>query len=220
VTTTHTETTTRTDGRTERGNQTRRAILERAVAIASVEGLEGLSLGRLANELDISKSGVFALFGSKEELQLATVRTAIKIYIQHVVQPARDLPVGLARLWRLCRNWLTYSEQRVFPGGCFFYSVSAEYDAREGKVHAAVAKAHSSWFTLMEQTVEEAKTTGEVRRDVDAAQLAFELIALLEMANAESVLHDNFTCYARAAAGALSRLRDASTDPSWQPDRS
>ncbi|PAZ17394.1 TetR family transcriptional regulator [Streptomyces sp. SA15] len=210
--------TTRTDARTERGNQTRRSILQRAVRIASVEGLEGLSLGRLAGELNLSKSGVFALFGSKEELQLATVRAAIKIFIEHVVQPARDLPAGLGRLMCLCRNWLAYSEQRVFPGGCFFYSVSAEYDARQGKVHDAVAGAHGNWFILVEQTIEEAMEVGEVLGDTDAAQLAFELVALLEMANAESVLHDNFTCYRRAATGIAGRLRSVATDPSLLPD--
>lgn len=209
---------TGTDGRIERGNQTRRAILQRAVRIASVEGLEGLSLGRLAGELDLSKSGVFALFGSKEELQLATVRAAIKVFIEHVVQPARDLPPGLGRLECLCGNWLAYSAQRVFPGGCFFYSVSAEYDARQGKVHDAVASAHGNWFTLMEQTIDEAKDAGEVCTATDSAQLAFELVALLEMANAESVLHGNFTCYSRAADGIASRLRGVATDLSLLPD--
>ncbi|MEU3413182.1 TetR/AcrR family transcriptional regulator [Streptomyces sp. NPDC006658] len=209
---------TATDRRIERGNQTRRAILQRAVRIASVEGLEGLSLGRLAGELHLSKSGVFALFGSKEELQLATVRAAIKVFIEHVVQPARALPAGLGRLRCLCGNWLSYSARRVFPGGCFFYSVSAEYDARRGKVHDAVASAHGNWFTLVEQMIDEAKKAGEIRAGADTAQLAFELVALLEMANAESVLHANFTSYGRAADGIVSRLRDAATDPALIPD--
>ncbi|MET7358327.1 TetR/AcrR family transcriptional regulator [Streptomyces sp. NPDC005562] len=211
-------TTTRTDGRIARGNQTRQVILRRAVEIASVEGLEGLSLGRLAGELGLSKSGVFALFGSKEELQLATVRAAIKIYIEYVVQPNRELPSGIHRLWSLCISWLTYSEQRVFPGGCFFYSVSAEYDAREGKVHDTVAGAHGSWFTYLEQSIAEARDAGEVHADTDIPQLAFELVALLEMANSESVLHANFTCYARAAEGILNRLRAVATKPSLLPD--
>ncbi|MEV6807936.1 TetR/AcrR family transcriptional regulator [Streptomyces sp. NPDC017248] len=209
---------TATDGRIERGNQTRRLILQRAVGIASVEGLEGLSLGRLAGELDLSKSGVFALFGSKEELQLATVRAAIKVFIEYVVQPARALPAGLGRLRCLCGNWLAYSAQRVFPGGCFFYSVSAEYDARQGKVHDAVASAHGNWFTLVEQMIDEAKAVGEIRWDADTAQLAFEIVALMEMANAESVLHSNFTCYSRAAVGIDGRLRGVATDPSLLPD--
>ncbi|MGW1492019.1 TetR/AcrR family transcriptional regulator [Streptomyces sp. NPDC002402] len=211
-------TATHADGRIARGNRTRQLILERAVAIASVEGLEGLALGRLAGELNLSKSGVFALFGSKEELQLATVRAAIKVYIEHVVQPTRELPAGIGRAWCLCSSWLTYSERRVFPGGCFFYSVSAEYDAREGKVHDTVAGAHGNWFSFVEQTIEDARSVGEVRDDIDIPQLAFELVALLEMANAESVLHHDCTSYGKAANGILNRLRGISTDPSLLPD--
>ncbi|MFI6862661.1 TetR/AcrR family transcriptional regulator [Streptomyces sp. NPDC050421] len=205
---------THTDGRIARGNQTRQLVLKRAVEIASVEGLEGLSLGRLATELKLSKSGVFALFGSKEDLQLATVRAAINVYLAHVVQPVSDLPPGLDRLWRLCAGWLDYSRQRVFPGGCFFYSVSAEYDAREGKVHDALAAARTDWFTFIEQTVREAQQVGEIDEGADVPQLVFELAALMEMANAESVLHNEFTCYDKATKGILNRLRDVATDAS------
>lgn len=208
---------THTDGRIARGNQTRQLVLKRAVEIASVEGLEGLSLGRLSTELKLSKSGVFALFGSKEDLQLATVRAAIKVYLEHVVQPARDLPPGLDRLWQVCTGWLDYSRRRVFPGGCFFYSVTAEYDAREGKVHDTLASARANWFTFVEQTVREAQQSGEVEEGTDAAQLTFELVALMEMANAESVLHNEFTCYDKASKGILNRLRVAATDASVLP---
>jgi AcrR family transcriptional regulator len=208
----------RKDNRIERGNQTRRLILSRTVQIASVEGLEGLSLGRLATELELSKSGVFALFGSKEELQLATVRAAIKIYIEHVIQPARDVPPGLARIWRMCESWLTYSEQRVFPGGCFFYSVTAEYDARKGMVHDTVVQARTNWLSFVEQTIEGACTEGELAPDTDVPQLAFEITAFLEAANAESVLHDDHTSYAKAAKAILNRLRAIATDPSLLPD--
>lgn len=208
---------THTDGRIARGNQTRQLVLKRAVEIASVEGLEGLSLGRLSTELKLSKSGVFALFGSKEDLQLATVRAAIKVYLEHVVQPARDLPPGLDRLWQVCTGWLDYSRRRVFPGGCFFYSVTAEYDAREGKVHDTLASARANWFTFVEQTVREAQQSGEVEEGADAAQLTFELVALMEMANAESVLHNEFTCYDKASKGILNRLRVAATDASVLP---
>ncbi|MFF8595319.1 TetR/AcrR family transcriptional regulator [Streptomyces sp. NPDC015220] len=207
-----------TDGRIARGNQTRQLILRRTVEIASVEGLEGLSLGRLASELNLSKSGVFALFGSKEDLQLATVRAAIKIYLEHVVQPARELAPGVGRLWRVCADWLTYSRERVFPGGCFFYSVLAEYDAREGKVHDTLAATRTNWLDYLDQTVREAQRAGEIEADIDVAQLVFELVALLEMANAESILHDTFTSYDKAAKAILSRLRSVATDPALLPD--
>lgn len=214
---------TSTDGRIARGNQTRRLILKHTVRIASVEGLGGLSLGRLAGELELSKSGVFALFGSKEELQLATVRAAAKVYVDHVVQPVLDLPAGLGRVRRLCDAWLTYSESRVFPGGCFFHSVSAEYDAREGKVHDAVARARLDWVAFVSGNIEEAQRAGEVAADADVPQLTFEIVSLLEGANAESVLHSDFTCYAKAEKAILHRLRAVATDPSAldrSPDRS
>ncbi|MEV0778844.1 TetR/AcrR family transcriptional regulator [Streptomyces sp. NPDC050433] len=210
-------TATSTDGRIARGNQTRQLILKHTVRTASVEGLGGLSLGRLAGELELSKSGVFALFGSKEELQLATVRAAAKVYVEHVVQPVLDMPAGLARVRRLCDGWLTYSESRVFPGGCFFYSVSAEYDAREGKVHDAVAQARLDWVAFVNRNIEEAKEAGEIEDGTDVPQLTFELVALLEGANAESVLHDDFSCYAKAAKAVLSRLRAVATDPALLP---
>jgi len=209
---------THTDGRIARGNQTRQLILKRAVAIASVDGLEGLSLGQLAAELKLSKSGVFALFGSKEDLQLATIRAAINVYLEHVVQPARDLPPGVQHLWRLCGSWLDYSRMRVFPGGCFFYSVSAEYDARQGKVHDLLAAARTNWVTFLEQSVRDAQTVGEIDAETDAPQLVFELAALMEMANAESVLHNEFTSYDKATTAILNRLRGVATDPSLVPD--
>lgn len=208
---------TQADGRVARGNQTRQLILRRAVDIASVEGLAALSMGRLAGELNLSKSGVFALFGSKEDLQLATVRAAVGVYLEHVVQPARDLPAGVGRLWHLCAGWLTYSRERVFPGGCFFYSVTAEYDAREGKVRDALVATRANWTSYLEQTAREAQLAGEMAGDADVPQLVFELVALLETANAESVLHDDSSPYDKAAKAVLNRLRNVATDPSLLP---
>ena len=190
----------RIDGRVERGEQTRRLILRRAADIASVEGLEGLSIGRLATELNVSKSGVFAHFGSKEELQLATVRAAAKIFVDLVVTPAFAEPDGLTRLHLLLEGWLDYSERRIFPGGCFFYAVQAEFDARPGRVRDAVAGYGDDWTALIERTISAADL------DVDPPQLAFELIAFLEAANVLSVLHDNPAAYDRARVAVRSRL--------------
>ncbi|MET9035697.1 TetR/AcrR family transcriptional regulator [Streptomyces mirabilis] len=211
---------TRLDGRVERGNRTRQLVLRRTVDIASVEGLEALSVGRLATELQLSKSGVFALFGSKQELQLATVREAARIYVEQVIRPASGTPAGVARVWRLCELWLDYSQGRVFPGGCFFYEVIAEFDARSGPVHDAVAEAQRDWTAHVEHTITEARDLGELRSDTDAAQLAFELIALMETANAVSVLRDETDVYRRARVAILSRLRAAATDPSLVPEPS
>lgn len=209
---------THTDGRIARGNQTRQLILGRTMEIASVEGLEALSLGRIARELELSKSGVFALFGSKEELQLATVRAGVRVFVARVVEPCRELPPGVDRVWRVCLAWRAYSEERVFPGGCFFYSVTAEFDSREGPVHDALVTARTDWFDFLEQDVREARDAGEVAEDTDVPQLVFELVALLEMANAESVLHDDFTSYDKATKAILHRLRDVATDAALLPE--
>ncbi|MER6128396.1 TetR/AcrR family transcriptional regulator [Streptomyces sp. NPDC001795] len=209
---------TRLDGRVERGNRTRQLVLRRTVDIASVEGLDALSVGRLATELQLSKSGVFALFGSKQELQLATVREASRIYVEQVIRPAEETPPGLARLWRLCELWLDYSQGRVFPGGCFFYGVIAEYDARSGPVHDAVVRAQRDWTAHVERTISEARDdTRDLPADTDVPQLAFELIALMETANVVSVLHDEESAYRRARVAIVSRLRAAATDPSSLP---
>ncbi|MEU8709663.1 TetR/AcrR family transcriptional regulator [Streptomyces sp. NPDC048565] len=207
----------RLDGRVERGNQTRQLVLGRAVQVASTEGLEGLSLGRLAMELKLSKSGVFALFGSKEELQLATVRAAVTVFVEHVLTPTRAAPPGLGRVWRMCESWLSYSQRRVFSGGCFFYATIAEFDSREGKVHDALASTQTGWVTFVEETIEEARVRGELVADADVSQLAFELIAFMELANAESVLHNNNPGYTKAARAILGRLHAVATDPSELP---
>ncbi|MEV0803700.1 MULTISPECIES: TetR/AcrR family transcriptional regulator [unclassified Kribbella] len=192
------------DGRLVRGDQTRRAVLRRSVDIASVDGLEGLSIGRLATELGISKSGLFAHFGSKEELQLATIRAARRIYADEVVTPAFEVEPGLGRVWALSESWLHYSSSRVFPGGCFFQKVSHEYAGRDGAVHDALIDVHVEWMELIEETVRAAVEAGEV--DADANQLAFDLNAYYEAANFASILHDDGKAYDRARQAIRSRL--------------
>ncbi|MDG4861911.1 TetR/AcrR family transcriptional regulator [Streptomyces sp. T-3] len=205
------------DGRVERGNRTRRLVLRRTVDIASVEGLEALSVGRLATELGLSKSGVFALFGSKEELQLATIRAASRIFADEVLEPMDGVPAGVARLARLCEGWLGYSQRRVFPGGCFFSAVMAEFDAREGPVHDALVQSLATWMAYVEGCAVDARAAGELRADTDPAQLAFELVALMETANAHSLLTAETVPYDRARTGIGSRLRAAATDSALVP---
>jgi AcrR family transcriptional regulator len=207
----------RTDGRIERGNQTREAIMRLAVQIASVEGLENLSLGRLATDLNISKSGVFALFGSKDELQLATIRAANSIYVEYIVKPIHELPPGIVQVWRLCERWLTYSRTRVFPGGCFFFAVSAEYDARTGAVHDVIAEMQKHWTRYITQVLDDARAAGQLAAHGDLDRLAFELIALLETANSLSVLHHDDAVYRTAGASILDRLCAAAVDPALLP---
>ncbi|MFB7943813.1 TetR/AcrR family transcriptional regulator [Kitasatospora phosalacinea] len=186
-----------TDGRVQRGNETRRAVLGRAVQIASVEGLGALSIGRLATDLGLSKSGVFAGFGSKEELQLATVRAARRIFYDRVVTPALERPTGASRLLALCEQWLEYSRGRVFDGGCFFYSVTAEFDAQPGPVRDALAQSALEWEGLVVDLARAAEAAGELPPGPDPEELAMLLTGLMDSANSLAVLHDDPSRYDR-----------------------
>ncbi|MFX0577946.1 TetR/AcrR family transcriptional regulator [Nocardia nepalensis] len=201
------------DKRVLRGLQSRQLILDRAMNIASVEGLESLSVRRLATELEVSKSGVFAQFGSKEELQLATVRAAIDVFAARVVRPARKTPAGIRRVRALSQSWMHYARLPVFEGGCFFMSAAPEFDARPGRVRDAIASGRRDWHTLYTSTIAEAQALGEIRADIDPADLAFELDALARIAAEDALLLDDDHRYDRADAIILSRLRAAATDP-------
>ena len=168
---------------TNQAIKTRRQILQVAVDIASAEGLEGLSIGRLAAELQMSKTGIFAHFGSKEQLQLATVETAKAIFLERVVQPALKSPRGISRLKALLENWLGYVERSVFRGGCFFAAASAEFDSRPGAVHDEIAALTKAWMDALQQEIAFAQSRNEVQASVNPAQLAFELHAYVQEAN-------------------------------------
>lgn len=158
-----------------KGDRTRAAILDRAVDLASAEGLEGLTIGRLAAELRMSKSGLFAHFGSKQELQLATVAAAGERFRVEVIEPALALPPGTARLLAIGNGYL----ERVggYAGGCFWYSVSAEYDDRPGPVRDAVAAVIDAWLAVLAR---EARAAGLE----DPDRFAFEFYAVGMGANA------------------------------------
>jgi AcrR family transcriptional regulator len=188
-----------TDGRVLKGERTRAVILGRAADIASAEGLEGLSIGRLATELRISKSGVFTHFGSKEELQLATVAKAVEVFREHVVEPALVVPEGLGRVRALLDAWQRYQRQPVFPGGCFFHSTMAEFDARPGRVRDAIASSQRDWRAFLERCLREARDRGDIGASADVPQLAFELDAVCRTGAAHALLHDDPSLYDRAA---------------------
>jgi AcrR family transcriptional regulator len=177
-----------TDGRVRRGDRTRRTVLARAVDLASVEGLDGLSIGRLATDLAISKSGLISHFGTKEGLQLATIRAARAIFVHTVIEPALTTPPGLARVRALLDAWLEYSSDRRFPGGCFFARASHEYAARPGPVRDALAALDDEWLGLIAETIAGAQEVGEVVAHIDPQQLAFDLDAYLDSANLRSLL--------------------------------
>jgi AcrR family transcriptional regulator len=168
---------------TPRGYATKQGILEAATAIASVEGLDGLTLGRLATELAMSKSGLFAHFGSKEELQLAAIEHARQMYVDQVILPGLAHSSGIATLYGLCDRYVALMERRVFPGGCFFAAAMAEFDARPGVVRDTIALLQRQWLDMLEGAARDGIRLGELNRSVDPIQLAFELEAAMLSAN-------------------------------------
>jgi AcrR family transcriptional regulator len=168
-----------------KGQRTRNSILERAASLATEEGLDPLSIGRLAEATGMSKSGLFAHFGSKEELQLATVEYAAKLFIGEVIEPARTAPRGLARVWALCDHMIDYSERQVFPGGCFFAATSFEFNNRPGPVRDRIEEMIRSWLSYLEHAVEQAQELGELDAKQNARAIAFQLDAFAQAANAQ-----------------------------------
>ena len=197
--------------RKAQGDRTRQTILEVAVNVASAEGLEGLTIGRLASETGMSKSGLFAHFGSKEDLQLATVEAARSIFISEVVRPAFDSANGLPRLWKLCDIWLDYVRAEIFRGGCFFAAASAEFDSRPGTVRDRVAAIMKEWLEVLRRAIVEAQSAGQFDKSVDPAQLAFEINALELGAHWGFQLYGDKQAFERARAAILERLRRSAT---------
>jgi len=189
------------------GERSRAAILREAARLATVEGLDGLSLARLAAAVGMSKSGLFAHFGSKEELQLATIAAARRRFVDHVVRPSRGLPRGRGRLDALLGDWLDYFRGEVFPGGCFFDSVKSEFDSRpDNAVREVVAEDMRQFLGFLEREIRKAQEAGEIAASVEPAQLAFELDALGSAANQQFQLLGDRAVFDRAATAMRSRL--------------
>jgi AcrR family transcriptional regulator len=188
------------------GERSRSAILHAAAELATTEGIEGLSIGRLADHVGMSKSGVYAHFRSKEELQLATIDVAQAVFGDEVVTPAMSSDDAFERLEALCEQFLSHVERSVFPGGCFFASVAAEMDTRPGPVKDRAAEMVSGWLRLLRRQAEEARDVGAISADEDPAQLAFELNALLSLGNQMYVLRGEPEPMDRARRGLSRRL--------------
>src|SRR3954454_18136901 len=193
------------DGRRARGDRTRRAILDEAVQIASAGGLEGLSIGRLAEGVGVSKSGLFAHFGSKLDLQVETVRAAREVFMEEVVGAAR-LEGGVGEILSLTDAWLDYMEREVFRGGCFLVAASVEFDSRPGPVRDEIAGLVSEWLMALEAAVADAQEAGHAPTDVDAQQLAFELHSLCLGANWAFQLYRDGAAFDRARSAIRRRL--------------
>jgi len=195
------------------GERSRSAILREAARLATVEGIEGLSISRLAEAVGMSKSGLFAHFRSKQELQLATIETAGALFTEQVVEPASLAPTGLERLRQLAENFLRHVEDNVFPGGCFFASVAAEMDTHPGPVRDLAVQLTEDWLHQVETAVRDAQVEGDVDSSEDASQLAFELDAYLLLANAQFVISQEPAPIERARRAVQRRLTAAAPAP-------
>jgi AcrR family transcriptional regulator len=193
------------------GEQSRSAILDAATRLATVEGIGGLSLARLADAVGMSKSGLFAHFGSKEELQLATVETASSVFFAQVVEPALAAGSGIERLRRLVNGYLTYVEVDTFPGGCFFASVLAEVDMQPGAVRDRLVAFLADWLHRLETAARDAQADGAIDPAEDPAQIAFEIEAALLLANAQYVVTRTPEPVERARRAVERRLAAAGT---------
>ena len=200
-----------TDGRRARGDSTRRAILDRALERASAEGLEGLSIARLSGDLGMSKSGLFAHFGSKEELQLSTIRAARRVFSDEAVTPALAARKGVERLDALLAAWQRYIASDTFPGGCILMEAAAEFDARPGPVRDLIAETMGMWMDLLVEEAGRAVERGELVAGTDPAQLAWELHAFGLALNWDRQLNGGAGTRERAAAAIRGRLESAAT---------
>jgi AcrR family transcriptional regulator len=192
------------------GERSRQKILLAAAELATIEGVNGVTIGRLAEHVGMSKSGLYAHFRSKEELLLATVDAASAIVAEEVVTPALEAPEGVDRVVAFADAFLSYVERGVFPGGCFFASAAAELSSQPGPVREQIAESYREWFALLEEQVGRAKELGQIRADVDRAQLVFELNGMLVAANVFFLLFADPGALERARLGVRERLQELS----------
>ncbi|KAA8887568.1 TetR/AcrR family transcriptional regulator [Nocardia colli] len=178
-----------TDKRLLRGAKTRQTVLRHAVDIASLDGLEGLSFGRLATDSGLSKAGIQTLFKTKEALQLAAIDFARDMFVDTVVEPARPVPHGVARFRALVQNWLAYVQNPLFAGGCFWVANMPEQDSRPGPVRDALFRDRQAWLRILERELRHAVTAGEIA-ETDAELAAFQIDAVLLVTNTALRLDD------------------------------
>lgn len=165
------------------GVESRRSILLAAANLATTRGLEGLSIGDLAQHIGMSKSGLYAHFKSKEELELATIETAAEIFERDVLGPANDSPAGLRRVLALSDAFFQHLERRVFPGGCFFATVAVQLASRPGRPRDRVLQVQQGWLDLIGKALGQAVANEELPRNTDIDQAVFEITAMMVRAN-------------------------------------
>jgi AcrR family transcriptional regulator len=187
--------------RSSKGESSRTTILLAAAKLATTKGLDGLSIGDLAAAVGMSKSGLYAHFKSKEELELATIATASDIFDREVLRPALTAPAGSQQLRALVDAFLAHLERRVFPGGCFFAAVAMELDTRPGPARDRVVEIQQKWLSLLRQCFLHAQTTGEFDSGADVVQAVFETQAMLLAANFMFVMTNEPSALAQARRG-------------------
>ena len=196
---------------TSKGAATRDAILDHAYAIACSAGLEGLSIGALAHAVGMSKSGVFAHFGSREDLQLAVLETAAQRFVSHVFQPALRRPRGLARLRAVIEQWFDWVRHED-DGGCLFLAAVSEYDDRPGPQRDLLLRQDRQWRQALAKAVSLAIEEGELRPDIDVEQLVFEIYALPLLVHHDAGLYGYEAARSRGIR-AFERLIEAAALP-------
>ena len=182
----------------EEAAKTRASIIDQAVQTASIEGLEGVTIGRLADDLGMSKAGVIGHFGDKVTLQRATFHQAQKIFTADVWERATAKPRGLPRLSAVCDAWIKHIANSPFPGGCFMCTVATEWDAREGDIHDEVRDSWRLWLRVLAREAEIARDAGDLPADTDPDQVAFELNAIAMALNQSQQLFEDRRGAARA----------------------
>ena len=189
------------------GERTREAIVRQAVSLATIDGLEGLSIGNLAHALDMSKSGIYAHFGSKQDLQLATVDEAGRIFQSEVIEPALGAPPGLGQLVAVCDAFFEYLARRTFPGGCFFAGAVLEMGTRPGPVKEQIAAFQDAFTDLIRQFAVTALEQHELPDDENPDELTFELSGIILAANTSFVLRQDLAALDMAKHIVRRRLR-------------
>jgi AcrR family transcriptional regulator len=207
-----------TDGRRLRGQQSRATALDTAVALASVDGLAGISMAQLASALGVSKSGLFTHWSDKEQLQLAAIERAKDQWTDQVVRPALSAPSPLQTLWRVHESRLDFYARDVLPGGCFFTTVEREFRDHPGPVRDRLRELAGHWETWLCSLATGAIAAGELADAAVPEQLAFEIDAAGVAVVTRSRLLDRDAAFAYGRAAILQRLRALAPNPALLPE--
>lgn len=202
---------TKKDSRFAKGAGTRRTILAHAMTIAAREGLAGLTIGRLARDLGMSKSGLFAHFRSKRTLEMATINEARNVFASQVLSPAKSANEGIEQLWILCDSWLAHIERRVFPGGYFFTGAFFECAERSGAIEDEINRMAREWWEMLRNAVRKAQERREINSTIDARRIIFDMTGILMAAYWTYLVEKDNEIFAEARTAIRAKLKGLST---------